>query len=499
MDQIPDLLQKSAELNPDKCALEEWETGNSVTYRALDDRAGRAASLLRQYGIEEGDRVAIACRNRIAFFEILFACARLGAILVPLNWRMPPAEMAGLFALTEPKLTLSGAEDREIVSAAAPGLPVIDLDDPSANGYEARLQGAGSVPPRAFWPVGDCWYLLFTSGTTGKPKAVIQTYGMALANYVNIGRAIGLTATDTTLNFLPLFHTAGINLHTLPTLFEGGSVLIIPAFDPGTVLSLAAAGRFQTFFAVPTVYQTLADHPFFSVTDLSAVGHWGCGGAALPDHLVRLYADRDIMVCNGMGMTETGPTLFLMQPEDVTAKIGSIGKPQLLSRVRVARDEGSDGAVGEFQIRGPAVTPGYWRDEDATREAFTEDGWLKSGDLGWIDEDGFYYAAGRSKEMFISGGENVYPKEVENVLSAHPEIADAAVIGVPDEKWGEVGKAFIQPTPEGQPDKQALRDWCRRNLAAYKVPRHFTIVQDFPRTAAGKIQKHLLPRSSEHG
>lgn len=489
MDQIPDLLQKSAELNPGKCALEEWETGESVTYHALQDRVGRAAGVLKAEGIGHGDRIAIACRNRIAFFEILFACARLGAILVPLNWRMPAAEMAGLIALTDPKLALGGAEDLETLEETAPGLPVIGLDDPSSDGYAARMKGTSPVPARPFWTASDCWYLLFTSGTTGKPKAVIQTYGMAVANYVNIGRAIGLNAGDTTLNFLPLFHTAGINLHTLPTLFEGGSVLIIPGFDAGTVLSLAAAGRFQTFFAVPTVYQSLADHPFFSVTDLSAVRHWGCGGAPLPDHLVRLYAARDIMVCNGMGMTETGPTLFLMQPEDVTAKVGSIGKPQLLSRVRIA----GEGDVGEFQIKGPAVTPGYWRDEAATREAFTEDGWLKSGDLGWVDGDGFYYAAGRSKEMFISGGENVYPKEVENVLCAHPGIVDAAVIGVPDEKWGEVGKAYIQPAEAGKLDETVFRDWCRQNLAAYKVPRHFTIVQDFPRTAAGKIQKHLLP------
>ncbi|GGD18312.1 acid--CoA ligase [Aquisalinus flavus] len=499
MDQIPDLLQKSAELDPDKCALEEWETGKSVSYRALDDRAGRVASMLKAGGVAEGDRVAIACRNRIAFFEVLFACARLGAILVPLNWRMPAAEMAGLIALTEPVLALSGAEDLETIGAAAPGLPVIGLDDPSAEGYEARLGTAGVLPSRSFWPATDCWYLLFTSGTTGRPKAVIQTYGMALANYINIGRAIGLNAGDTTLNFLPLFHTAGINLHTLPTLFEGGSVLIIPAFDPGTVLSLAAAGRFQTFFAVPTVYQALAEHPFFAVTDLSAVRHWGCGGAPLPDHLVRLYAARDIMVCNGMGMTETGPTLFLMQPEKVTAKVGSIGKPQLLSRVRIAAAEKGAGDVGEFQIKGPAVTPGYWRDDAATAEAFTADGWLKTGDLGWIDGDGFYYAAGRSKEMFISGGENVYPKEVENVLCAHPGIADAAVIGVPDEKWGEVGKAFIQPVEGSKTDQTAFRDWCRQNLAAYKVPRYFTIVDDFPRTAAGKIQKHLLPGAARHG
>jgi len=495
MDHIPDLLQKSAELNPDKCAMEEWETGNSVTYRVLDDRASRVAGMLKAAGVAEGDRVAIACRNRIAFFEILFACARLGAILVPLNWRMPAAEMAGLVNLTEPVLALSGNEDMETVRAATPALPVIGLDDPSAEGYEARLVKAEALPARAFWAATECWYLLFTSGTTGKPKAVIQTYGMALANAVNIGRAVGLNAGDTTLNFLPLFHTAGINLHTLPTLFEGGSVLIIPAFDAGTILSLAAAGRFQTIFAVPTVYQALADHPFFSVTDLSAVRHWGCGGAPLPDHLVRLYAERGIMVCNGMGMTETGPTLFLMQPEDVTAKIGSIGKPQLLSRVRI---EG-EGEVGEFQIKGPAVTPGYWRDDEATRDAFTEDGWLKSGDLGWLDDDGFYYAAGRSKEMFISGGENVYPKEVENVLCAHPGIADAAVIGVQDEKWGEVGKAFIQPAEDGTLDETAFRDWCRQNLAAYKVPRHFTIVQDFPRTAAGKIQKHLLPGTGQNG
>jgi fatty-acyl-CoA synthase len=390
-----------------------------------------------------------------------------------------------------------GAEDAVVAGElAAGGTELVGFDDDSATGYAARRDAAEPFAGRDFWRGNDTWYLIYTSGTTGKPKAVIQTPGMALANYVNIRQAMSISGDDVCLNYLPLFHTAGINLVTLPTLIEGGEILVLPAFDVERVVRLLADGALDTFFAVPAVYQQISLHADFPALDLSRVRNWGCGGAPMPDHLVRAYLERGARVCNGMGMTETGPTVFIMDPAMVDRKIGSVGKAQVLARVRLVAADGRDvqqGDEGELWFAGPGITPGYWGNPDATRETFAEGGWLKSGDIGRQDADGYYYIAGRIKEMYISGGENVYPAEVENVLAAHPGILEAAVVAIPDDKWGEVGRAYLLAQPGLElPPAGEITAWCRERLAPYKVPKEFVAVQDFPRTAAGKIQKHLL-------
>ena len=488
---LPDLIAKRAELTPASVALEEVATGRTLTYAGLEDRAARAAAVMASAGVREGDRVALLCRNRLEFFELLFGCAKLGAVLVPLNWRMPPAELDALIADAAPALLLYGDSDAAAVAALAAPPPAIALD----GDYPARIAAAVPHPGRAGWPAEDVWYLLYTSGTTGRPKGVIYVYRMALANHVSIAACIDLRSTDTTATFLPFFHTAGINLHALPTLFAGGRVLLLDGFDADALVGLLEARRLDALFAVPTIYQALLDHPRFAAAPLAHVRHWGCGGAPLPDCLIERYRALGVRLCNGMGMTETGPTAFLVDPADAWDKVGSVGKPQLLCRVRIVDGDGRDvpaGEVGDLLFAGPGVTPGYWRNPEATRAAFTADGWLRSGDLARRDADGFYYVPGRRKEMFISGGENVYPAEVENVLSAHPAVVDAAVLAAPDPKWGEVGRAFVQLARDARPDDADLAAFCRERLAAYKVPRSFEFVDEFPRTSAGKIQKHLL-------
>jgi fatty-acyl-CoA synthase len=490
---VPDLIAKRATLSPARIALETVATGRTLSYAELDMRAAKAARLMRQRGVSDGDRVAILCRNRAEFFELLFACAKIAAILVPLNWRMPAAELDLLLADSSPTLLFYGEED-SACAAALTRAPreAIGLDED----YENLIETSDPLPGRGQWPADGVWYLLYTSGTTGQPKGVIYTYRMAVANYVNIGSAIDLSIEDRTLNFLPLFHTAGVNLHSLPTLIAGGRVLILDGFDAEAVVRLLEARRIDTFFAVPTVYLALLDHPRFAAAPLGHVRHWGCGGAPLPDVLVERCRELGVRVCNGMGMTETGPTAFLADPADAWDRVGSVGKPQLLVRVRIVDGSGQDvaaGELGDVLFGGPAVTPGYWNNEEATRAAFTDDGWLRSGDLARRDDDGFYYVAGRRKEMFISGGENVYPAEIENVLAAHPAVSEAAVIAAPHPKWGEVGRAFIQLADgAARPCEGELTSFCRSRLAAYKVPKSFEFVPDFPRTAAGKVQKHLL-------
>jgi fatty-acyl-CoA synthase len=489
---IPDLVAKRAALSPQRIALEEVATGRTVTYSGLDGRAARLAALLEARGIREGHRIAVLCRNRSAFFELLFGCAKLGAVLVPLNWRMPAGELDALIADADPALLFYGAEDAQTAARLGGGVPAVGLDED----YEALLAAAAPGPVRPMWPAGSTWYLLYTSGTTGRAKGVIYTFQMALANHVSLRTAIDLVSSDVSLSFLPNFHTAGINLHALPTLIAGGRVLLLPAFDADAVVDLLERRRLDNFFAVPTVYQSLLDHPRFARAPLGHVRHWGCGGAPLPESVARRCRDLGIRLCNGMGMTETGPTAFLLDPADAWERIGSVGKPQLLCSARIVDAAGRDvpdGEVGDLLFAGPGITPGYWRNEEATRAAFTPDGWLRSGDLARRDADGFFYIAGRRKEMFISGGENVYPAEVENVLCAHPAVADVAVLGRPDPRWGEVGTAFVQLTPKASaPREDELQAFCRQRLAPYKVPKSFAFVADFPRTSAGKIQKHLL-------
>jgi fatty-acyl-CoA synthase len=485
---IFDIAARRAELTPDRTAFIDRESGLRLGYAALNDRACRFAAWMQQAGIARGDRVAILCLNDARFFEILFACGKLGAILVPLNWRQPAPELRPVLQDAAPKLLIHDADHADL--AADLGIRRLSFAD-----YDHALSVTTPGTYDTAWEPDRIWYMLYTSGTTGKPKAVIQTPGMAYANAVNIGQAIDLTSQDTTLNFLPLFHTAGINLHTLPVLLHGGCVQVLRKFEIEPVMAALQAGDCTAFFGVPAIYQAISLHRDFSRADLSKVRSWGCGGAPLPAPLISLFAGRGIQVCNGMGMTETGPTVFLMDTAHAEAKIGSVGKPQILAEVRLADDADNPltgEATGELQIRGPGITPGYWNNEAATKAAFTRDGWLRTGDVARRDTDGYYYIVDRIKDMFISGGENVYPAEVEIVLYKFDGILECAVIGVPDEKWGEVGCAYVMARPDAALDTEALRRFCRENLAAYKVPKYFRLIADFPRTAAGKVQKHIL-------
>lgn len=497
MEFVPDISAKRAEISPDLPAFIDPEDTRSLSFREVDDQANRFARAMKGLGVAEGDRVAILCHNRVEFFVAMFACMKNGAVLVPLNWRQPEAELAPVVARAAPRLILHDGAFAETSAALAKaqGIHTVSIEE----GVPGDMQWSNllhRVKPGPYGAgrrkAGDLWYLLFTSGTTGLPKAVMQTFGMAWANAVNIGQATELTSTDKSVNYLPLFHTAGINLLTLPVYMTGGSSTILRKFEPDTLLDLVDAGEVSVFLGVPAIYQALSLHPRFPDVDLTRMKTWSSGGAPLPEPVIRTFLDRGAAICSGYGMTETGPTVFLMDKANVESKIGSVGKAQMLAEVRVVNDDGEVSDEGEMQIRGPGVTPGYWNDAAATAKSFTEDGWLKTGDVGKRDSDGYFFIVDRIKDMFISGGENVYPAEVERVLNTHPAILEAIVLGVPDEKWGEVGHGFLIERPGQSLDLSGLTTWCREHLAAYKIPKTFSVVEDFPRTAAGKVQKHIL-------
>ncbi|MCP5086784.1 MAG: long-chain fatty acid--CoA ligase [Rhodobacteraceae bacterium] len=487
-DCVPDMAAKRAELSPDAPAFVTDEKTWSFTdiNRAADGFAQGLVSL----GLKQGDRLAVLSLNSAAFFIALFACQKSGVILAPMNWRQPVAELADVIGNVGASAILFDDENADTARALAAGQRLCPIametpadGDASFNEF-CRRSGHFNAAVDAAAP----WYLLFTSGTTGLPKAVTQTARMCWANAINVSQAIDLTSTDTSINFLPLFHTAGINLYTLPLFLFGGASTIVPRFEPDTILDLLKTGTISQFFGVPAIFQAFSLHDQVDQVDWSSI-RMGCGGAPLPEPLIRFFAERGAMICNGFGMTETGPTAFLMDRGNAAEKIGSVGRAQMLTEVRL--DEVPDGQPGEGEIwlRGPAITPGYFENPEATAKAFAAEGWLKSGDVGWRDADGYYFIVDRIKDMFITGGENVYPAEVERVLNGHPDILETAVIGVPDEKWGEVGAAFLMLRPGRSVDPETLGPWCRERLAPYKVPKSFNLLDDFPRTAAGKVRK----------
>jgi len=500
MEFLTDMAAKRAELMPGAVAFTDHDSGRSYTFCEINSRASRLGNFLLSRGLQRGDRVAVLCLNHPDFFVLLFAAQKTGVLLVPLNWRQPVAELRPILEASGAKLVFADDAFAEIAMdlTAGTSAPVLPLGasvsgesalDPLLAASSAAAIGDGRIK------AGAPWYLLFTSGTTGLPKAVIQTAGMAYANMINYCQATGLSTGEKGVNFLPLFHTAGINLPTLPIFLNGGSSSILRKFDPETVLDLIDAGEVTSFFGVPAIYQALALSPKIGRTNFSNVRALGCGGAPIPKHLLLDFQKRGVTICNGMGMTETGPTVFLMDPDHAASKIGSVGKPQILTDVRLADADGEivEGpGEGEVQFRGPNITPGYMDNREATVATFTMDGWLKSGDIARRDDDGYYYIVDRIKDMFISGGENVYPAEVEKVLVGHPTILEAVVIGVPDEKWGEVGAAFLILRPGEDLKPEELPGWCRTQLAPYKVPKSFSVVEDLPRTAAGKVRKNVL-------
>ncbi|MEM5582804.1 AMP-binding protein [Roseibium sp. AS2] len=500
MEFLTDMAAKRAELMPEAVAFVDHETGRRYSFGEVNDRASRLGNLLLGKGLSKGDRVAVLCLNHPDFFVLLFAAQKTGVVLVPLNWRQPAPELKPILEASGAKLLFHDEAFAETARLLAEqtGTCLLSLGatagggsalDPLLERTSPAAIGCGRIGTTA------PWYLLNTSGTTGLPKAVIQTAGMAYANMVNYCQATGLSMGERGVNFLPLFHTAGINLPTLPIFLNGGSSTVLRKFDADAVLKLVAAGQVTCFFGVPAVYQAMSLSSRIGSTDFSRVRSLGCGGAPVSRHLLKEFQGRGATICNGMGMTETGPTVFLMDTAHARDKIGSVGKPQMLTDVRLVDADG--GIVegpgdGEIQFRGPNVTPGYMDDPEATAAAFTSDGWLKSGDIGQRDEDGYYFIIDRIKDMYISGGENVYPAEVENALQGHPAVLEAVVIGVANAKWGEVGAAFVIARPGRSIDIGSLADWCRTSLAAYKIPKNFVVVADLPRTAAGKVRKNVL-------
>jgi len=424
----------------------------------------------RALGLARGERVAWLGYNHPDMLALLLAAARVGAILVPLNWRLTPAEHATILRDCAPRLLYcdTAFETQARALAIAPG-DWRDKGEPDLAGTER-----------------DNVLIVYTSGTTGIPKGAVLTQRALLSNHANAVHAHELTQDDHVLTALPLFHVGGLNIQTLPALLAGARVTLHPRFEPGAWLRDVAALRPTLSLLVPAAMAAVAAHPDWAGTDLSSLRMLNTGSMVVPDSLIQEFHARGVPVGQVYGSTETAPIAIALLREDATRKLGSAGKPSPHCEVKLVD--------GEIWVRGPNVMRGYWNDPGATAQALGADGWFRTGDLARIDAEGYYWIMGRLKDVIISGGENIYPAELENVLADCPLIAESAVIGVEDARWGEAACAFVVRKPGAEVDETAVLGLFKDRLARYKHPRRVVFADSLPKNALGKVQKHELTK-----
>ncbi|MET0133974.1 MAG: long-chain fatty acid--CoA ligase [Kibdelosporangium sp.] len=481
---------RRARMSPDRTAMVYDD--RPVSYAEFAVRATKVASQLREAGVEAGDRVGYLGPNHPAFVETMFAAHVLGAIFVPLNFRLTAPEIQYMISDSGTAVLIVAPEcaevGRELVDVTAVSLET-EYEPWLAEGSEAAIDV--DVTP------GDIALILYTSGTTGRPKGAMLSHHNLIWNTYNQLVAVDVAGDEVALVSAPLFHVAALGQTLLPTFIKGGCSVIMPAWDVDHCYDLIAARGITWMFGVTTMFAALAQSPRWPEADLSSIRCLMSGGAPIPESLIRTYQDRGLVFCQGYGLTETAPGATFLEAGESVRKAGSAGVAVFFDQVRVVRLDGSaadPGEPGEVLIKGPNVTPGYWKNPDATASALSDDGWLRSGDVATMDADGYLYIVDRVKDMFISGGENVYPAEVENVIFAHPAVAEVAVVGVPDERWGEVGRAFVVCRPGAGLTGEELREYLRPRLAKYKIPAHLAVLDRLPKTASGKIRKGELRR-----
>ncbi|PWU09399.1 MAG: long-chain fatty acid--CoA ligase [Terriglobia bacterium] len=481
-----DLLGERARLTPEKPALIEVRSGRRFSYAVLDQRAAALARFWTgEWGLAKGDRVALLAENRVEYVDAFFAAGKSGVVLVPLSTRLAAPELAALLEDAEPRLVLYTGQWKELA------LAVQKLTPPSQwlAIEELPLDAAHSFRPVACDPE-DLWCLLYTSGTTGRPKGVMLPHRMILWNACNTVLSWQLREDDIAPIFTPMYHAGGLAVFLTPLVAIGGTIVLHERFDASEVWRSIERERATLLFGVPTTFQRMREAPEFATIDCGCLRWAISGGAPLPRYLIDDYQSRGVAFKQGYGLTEAGVNCFAMTTAEAARKPGSIGKPMMFTEVRLSN--------GELWLRGPHVAQGFWKQPEATRAAIDAEGWLHTGDLAHWDEDGFYYIDGRIKEMFISGGVNVYPAEIENVLLQHPAIADAAVLGVPDAQWGEAGVAFLVFRGD-PPSETELLEFLEARLARFKLPKEIRYIEALPRTAYGKVVRPELLRLYQSG
>lgn len=484
---------------PHRVAVDD--RGVVLTYQQLDSRASALAEAFLDRGYGVGDRIATVSGNSADHVVVFFACAKAGLVLVPLSWRLTPRELAVQIDKADPALLLVDDEFTTLASATRKRLLApLAVAGLGANGIEADVpyptrNSLGEAPVRRPVRDDDALLIIFTSGTQGTPRGAILTHANCFWTNLALSRTAEITSSDVVLAVMPQYHVGGWNVQPLLAWWVGATVVLERTFDPGRVLQLIQERRITTTMGVPANYLFLSEHPSFGSADLSSLRHAIVGGAPMPEPLLRTWHSRGVALTQGYGLTEASPNVLCLPDEDARTKVGLAGKPYPHVEVAVAdpvTGEELDGeATGELLVRGPSVFPGYFREPELTAVTL-RGGWLHTGDLVHRDADGYFRVVDRISDIFISGGESVAPTEVEGVLATHPAVAEVAVVGVPDDRWGEVGIAHVVLRSGFATDEQELLEHCSSQLAGFKTPKRIVIMTSIPRSAANKIQRRAL-------
>jgi fatty-acyl-CoA synthase len=495
-------------LTPDRVALRDASDGlRPITYRQWNESANQTAHWLHELGILPGDRVAVLAVNSIDYLDLWFACGKLGAILQTLNVRLTPRELAVLIQDGTPRLLVYGPEFTEQVQGIrswftvpirAAALDANTRADSADHAWKDREHSSSTRFPSPELSENDPWVLCYTGGTTGLPKGAVLTHGTIFWNAVNTVMSWGLRPDDVAPLNAPMFHTGGLNVFTAPLVMIGGSSIVCRGFDVDQVYDLVHARQITLLFGVPTMFHSIVHHPRWSETDFSHLRLIISGGAACPLPLFHAFFERGVAFRTGYGLTEAGPNTFWLPEHLVRIKPGAVGYPLWQVQVRVTGAEDrtcAPGEIGELMVRGPHVIPYYWNRPEESANMFAQ-GWLRTGDLARCDADGCHWIVGRIKDVIISGGENIYPAELEAELAGHPGVGEAAVIGLPDPRWGESPHAWVVPRSGHRIETDQLMEFLADRVARFKLPRTIRIVESLPRTAAGKIDKKQLRDSA---
>ncbi|HEX7356095.1 MAG TPA: long-chain fatty acid--CoA ligase [Ignavibacteriaceae bacterium] len=491
-----DWLNKWAKYTPDRMFLREHQRDVQWSYYDFNKRTNAlAAYLIDQYKIKKGDRIAIYSKNKSEHVILFLACIKIGALLVPLNFRLMPRELDILINDADPKLFFYDEEFSSHIpklSSLSKVSVLKSLDEIAKFLLDDNIESEFSS--KEIFTEDDPVMILYTAGTTGLSKGVIITHKMLFWNSINTGLRLDLHSSDHTQSFAPFFHTGGWNVLFTPFLHHGASHTLLTQFDADLILQLMEKEKATILFGVPTMLQMMADSPYFDKVDLASVRYAIVGGAPMPIPLINTWHKKGVYIRQGFGLTEVGPNCFSLHQDDAIRKKGSIGFPNFYIDAKIMRDEKTEcsvNEVGELWLKSPVVTPGYWKKEKETTEAIT-DGWFHTGDLVKQDEESYFYVVDRKKNMYISGGENVFPTEIESFLYTNEKIKEVAVIGVEDEKWGEVGKAYIVLKENSLASENEIIEFCKGNLAKYKIPKHIEFLSELPKSEAGKIDKKKL-------
>ena len=489
-----DWIERWASYHPEKLAVREYESGRSLTYGELQELSARAAAFLKEkLDLEKGSRVAVLADFCLEYIILFAAAQKLGIVLVPLNYRLTGREIAYMLDNSQPTLFIADEKYLPLLEGQEALAAIRHILKPSAF-MLALEEYQGEQGVKETLEDNHPLFILYTSGTTGFPKGAIYTHGMAFWNSVNTATRLDITSQDHTLICMPPFHTGGWNVFLTPFLHHGASFTLLPKFEAGEVLHLLEEEKATVFMAVPTMLKMMIDAPEYPQVTLKSTRYFIVGGEALPIPTIESWHKKGVLIRQGYGLTEAGPNITSLNHEDATRKKGSIGQPNFYVEYKLVDEDGKQvppGQAGELLLSGPMVTPGYWQNPEATEGAM-EGSWFKTGDVAREDEDRFLYIVDRKKNMYISGGENVYPAEVEHFLLTHPAIEEVAVVGVPDDRWGESGKAFVALREGAMLGEQEIIAWCRQGLAKYKVPRYISFTGELPKTDTGKIARKLL-------